>query len=187
MRTPLVLAVSHFAGIGLSRSPSPTQQLRLSAKHRAEAETCLAEAIYFESRGETVRGQIAVAQVVMNRVFSRFYPDSVCGVVYQNAHRRNACQFSFACDGKHKTITDYRAWAVARYIAALTLDGKVWERDIGRATHYHAVWVNPWWVDTMHKLASHGVHIFYRPQRWGDGSDEPTWSRVAQTVLATAN
>ena len=168
-------------------TPSPAQRLRLSAKARAKEETCLAKAIYHESRGETLRGQIAVAQVVINRVFTRFYPDTVCGVVYQNAHRRNACQFSFACDGKRRVEKDRRAWAVAQYVAALAVDGKVWEPDIGKATHYHATWVDPWWVGTMHKMASHGVHIFYRPVRWGDGSDEPNWSKVARTTLAALN
>ena len=71
---------------------------RSTSKSRAKAEKCLAEAVYFESRGEAVRGQIAVAQVVMNRVFSGYYPNTVCGVVYQNEHRHLACQFTFACD-----------------------------------------------------------------------------------------
>ena len=65
---------------------------------RAKSEKCLTEAVYFEARGEAVRGQIAVAQVVMNRTFSGFYPNTVCGVVYQNKHRHMACQFTFACD-----------------------------------------------------------------------------------------
>src|SRR5262249_46943753 len=77
---------------------SPAERLGLGAKARAKAEKCLANAIYFESRGESVRGQIAVAQVVMNRVFSGYYPNDVCGVVYQDAHRRLSCQFTFACD-----------------------------------------------------------------------------------------
>ena len=67
-------------------------------KARAREEKCLSEVIYFEARGEAVRGQIAVAQVVMNRVFSGKYPNTVCGVVYQNKHRHMACQFTFACD-----------------------------------------------------------------------------------------
>jgi spore germination cell wall hydrolase CwlJ-like protein len=177
-------SLSELAAAASNGLPSPAQRLRLSAKGRAREETCLAEAIYFEARGETLRGQIAVAQVVMNRVFTRFYPGTVCGVVYQNVHRRNACQFSFACDGKRKVIKDRYAWSVAKYVAALTIDGKVWEPDIAKATHYHATWVDPWWVGTMHKMASHGVHIFYRPLRWGDGSDEPNWSRVIRTALA---
>jgi hypothetical protein len=110
--------------------PAPTKTaadlLQLAGKERAKAEKCLANAIYFESRGEPVRGQIAVAQVIMNRVFSPHYPKDVCGVVYQNAERHLSCQFTFACDGKSKAINDRGAWGRATRIAKLTLDGKVW-------------------------------------------------------------
>ena len=82
-----------------ARMQSPADRLGLVGKPRARAEKCLANAVYFEARGEPVRGQMAVAQVVMNRVFSGFYPNDVCGVVYQNANRHLACQFTFACDG----------------------------------------------------------------------------------------
>jgi spore germination cell wall hydrolase CwlJ-like protein len=157
------------------RPLTPAERLRLDAKSRAKAEKCLAEAIYFESRGETKRGQIAVAQVVMNRVFSGYYPNDVCGVVYQNAHRYNACQFTFACDGIKDVVNDPPLWAQAKEIARDTLDGKLWLADIGKSTHYHAYWVHPWWVGTMRKLSRIGVHTFYRPRRWGDGSDEPIW------------
>jgi len=173
---------------GNGRPPiSPVQRLHLTAAERVNAENCLAQAIYHEARGETVYGQTAVAQVVINRVFSRYYPDSVCGVIYQNAHRHKACQFSFACSRKPIPIQDQGAWGLAELIAKKALDGQIWEPEIGRATHYHAVWVHPSWVGEMHKLASHGVHIFYRPTRWGDGSDEPEWSVVARpTVVVTA-
>src|SRR5690606_38542738 len=67
--------------------PSPAQRLKLEGKERAKAEKCLATAVYFEARSEPYKGQVAVAQVVINRVFSPFYPDTVCDVVYQNAHR----------------------------------------------------------------------------------------------------
>ncbi len=76
------------------RARSPAERLALDDKSRAKSEKCLAEAVYFEARGEAVRGQIAVAQVVMNRVFSGKYPDTVCGAVYQNKHRHLACQFT---------------------------------------------------------------------------------------------
>jgi hypothetical protein len=165
---------------------SPAEQLGLAGKALAKAEDCLARAIYFEARGETVRGQIGVAQVIMNRVFSRYYPGKVCGVIYQNAHRRNACQFSFACDGKREVINDQRAWSLAQHIARLTLDGRIWDSEIAKATHYHAAWVNPRWASTMRKLARLGVHIFYRPPQWGDGSDEPDWSRVAARPVVAA-
>ena len=72
--------------------------------------TCLANAIYFESRSEPVAGQTAVAQVVMNRVKNPTYPNTICGVVYQNKHRRNACQFSFACDRIPDRIRSKKAW-----------------------------------------------------------------------------
>jgi spore germination cell wall hydrolase CwlJ-like protein len=157
------------------RPTSPAERLALSGAARAKSERCLAEAIYFEARGEPERGQKAVAQVVMNRVFSSFYPDNVCGVVYQNAHRRLACQFTFACDGIPDRVREPDMWAQAKRIARDTLDGKIWLPEIGKATHYHANYVHPWWVRTMRKHKKIGVHIFYRPRKWGDGSDEPTW------------
>jgi spore germination cell wall hydrolase CwlJ-like protein len=170
---------------GNGKAPSsPAERLGLAGKSRARAEKCLAEAVYFESRGESVRGQMAVAQVVMNRVFSDFYPGDVCDVVYQNAHRRLACQFTFACDGIRDVVRDQDAWQRAKRIAADTLDGKLWLEDVGKATHYHAYWVRPWWIRTMRKLHKIGVHSFYRPRRWGDGSDEPMWGNAAATAEA---
>jgi spore germination cell wall hydrolase CwlJ-like protein len=169
------------------RPKTPAERLGLNARERAKAEKCLAEAVYFESRGETKRGQIAVAQVVMNRVFSGYYPTNVCGVVYQNAHRTNACQFTFACDRIKDVVTEPDMWDQARQIARDTLDGKLWLSDIGKSTHYHAYWVHPWWVGTMRKLSRIGVHTFYRPRRWGDGSDAPAWGPglTAANVSAT--
>jgi spore germination cell wall hydrolase CwlJ-like protein len=162
---------------------SPAERLHLTGKARAKAEKCLANAVYFESRGEPVRGQIAVAQVVMNRVFFDFYPNNVCDVVYQNAHRRNACQFTFACDGVRDAVTEPEAWVRATRIAKDTLDGKLWLDDVGKATHYHAYWVRPSWVREMRKLYRLGVHTFYRPRNWGDGSDEPIWGDAKVTAV----
>ena len=139
-----------------------------------------------------VIGQEAVAQVVMNRVFSGFYPNNVCGVVYQNAHRRNACQFTFACDNVPDVVTEPDMWEQAKTIARDTLDGKLWLAEIGKSTHYHAYWVHPWWVRTMRKLSRIGVHTFYRPRRWGDGAHhliDPRTGRIHtsyhQAVAAT--
>jgi spore germination cell wall hydrolase CwlJ-like protein len=160
------------------RPRTPAERLGLTGASRAKQERCLANAIYFESRGEPERGQMAVAQVVMNRVFSPYYPASVCGVVYQNAHKHNACQFTFACDNVRDVVTEPEAWEVAKRISRDTLDGKIWLPEIAKATHYHATYVSPWWKRTMHKYKTLGVHIFYRPTRWGDGSDEPTWDPV---------
>ncbi|MBV8746537.1 MAG: cell wall hydrolase, partial [Xanthobacteraceae bacterium] len=160
------------------------ERLGLIGETREKAEKCLTNAIYFEARGEPVRGQIAVAQVVMNRVFSGYYPDSVCGVVYQNANRRNRCQFSFACDRHPDRVTEPDAFDRAQEIARETLDGKLWLADVGKATHYHAYWVRPSWVREMSKLYKIGVHTFYRPRDWGDGADAPSWGDPAATAEA---
>lgn len=167
-------------GVG-KRPKSPAERLGLFGASRAKAEKCLSDAVYHESRGEPERGQIAVAQVVMNRVFSGFYPPTVCGVVYQNAHRKLACQFTFACDGIPDRITEPDAWAQAKKIARDTLDGKLWLKQVGKSTHYHAYWVRPRWVREMFKLHKLGVHTFYRPRKWGDGSDEPVWGDAAKS------
>jgi len=159
--------------------PSPAQRLHLEGKERAKAERCLANAIYFEARSEPVRGQMAVAQVVINRAFSGFYPNDVCGVVYQNASRHLACQFTFACDGKSKAIHERGEWARANRIAKQTLDGQVYVPEVGKSTHYHAVYVHPNWVREMHKNARFGIHNFYRPYAWGNGAGEPVWGTAA--------
>lgn len=165
---------------------SPAERLALDAKARAKAEKCLTEAVYFEARGENVRGQIAVAQVVMNRVFSGFYPNNVCGVVYQNAHRHLSCQFTFACDGIRDTVKEPDMWERAKKIAKETLDGRLWLPEVGKSTHYHAYWVRPSWTREMRKLYKVGVHTFYRPRNWGDGSEMPTWSTPAMTAEIAA-
>jgi len=146
--------------------PSPAERLGLAGKRRDRAEKCLAEAVYFESRGEPMRGQVAVAQVVMNRVFSGYYPADVCRAVYQNANRKFACQFTFACDNVPDVVTEPRLWKQARRIAANMLDGLVWDEKVGRATHYHARSVRPFWIREMRKLDRIGEHTFYRPRRW---------------------
>jgi spore germination cell wall hydrolase CwlJ-like protein len=167
---------------GVDQRPmSPAERLGLDEKSRAKAEKCLAEAIYFESRGEHVRGQMAVAQVVLNRAFSGKYPNTVCGVVYQNAHRHLACQFTFACDGIPDVIREPDMWERAKTIAAEMLDGKLWLPEIGKATHYHAYWVRPDWIREMTKMHKLGVHTFYRPRAWGDGADAPEWGDADST------
>jgi hypothetical protein len=171
---------------GAGRRPrTPAERLGLFGRARAKAEKCLTDAVYFESRGEPERGQMAVAQVVMNRVFSGFYPSTVCGVVYQNSHRRLACQFTFACDGIPDKVTEPEAWTRAKQIARDTLDGKLWLKQVGKSTHYHAYWVRPRWVREMMKLHKLGVHTFYRPRKWGDGADEPAWGDGAKAEAAS--
>ena len=125
-------------------------------------EKCLAEAIYFESRSEPEEGQAAVAQVVLNRARSGLYPTSICGVVYQNRHRRNACQFSFACEGKALRVTEGESWRTASRIAREVLEGKTYVSDVGASTHYHANYVKPRWARALKKMDVIGHHIFYK-------------------------
>ena len=171
---------------GIDQQPmTPAERLARGEESRAKSEKCLTEAIYFEARGETVRGQMAVAQVVLNRAFSGKYPNTVCGVVYQNSHRRLACQFTFACDGIPDRVREPDMWERAQVIAAEMLDGKLWLPEVGKATHYHAYWVRPGWVRTMTKMQKLGVHTFYRPRAWGDGAQAPEWGDQTATAEST--
>ncbi len=148
------------------RPKSPAERLGIKGPTLAKAEKCLADAIYFESRGEPKQGQVAVAQVVINRAFSGFYPSDICGVVYQNANRYLACQFTFACEGKKLVVDEPDMWEQAKQISHDMLDGKLWLDEIGKATHYHAYWVHPDWIREMRKINRIGVHTFYRPRAW---------------------
>ena len=169
------------------RAKTPADRLGLfDEKSRARSEKCLAEAIYFEARGEAVRGQIAVAQVVLNRAFSGKYPETVCGVVYQNKHRHLACQFTFACDNNKDVIREPDMWERAQKISKAMLDGQLWLPEVDRSTHYHAYWVRPSWVNEMKRMYKTGVHTFYRPRNWGDGSDAPRWGTAAETAAISA-
>jgi len=169
------------------RAKTPAERLGLfDEKARAKSEKCLTEAVYFEARGEAVRGQIAVAQVVMNRAFSGFYPNTVCGVVYQNKHRHLACQFTFACDNVADVVREPDMWDRAKKIAKAMLDGQLWLPEVGKSTHYHAYWVRPSWVSEMKKMYKFGVHTFYRPRAWGDGSEAPSWGTPGETAKISA-
>lgn len=128
---------------------------------------CLARAIYFEARGEPVSGKIAVGRVILNRVESKAYPDSICGVVYENAHMRNRCQFSFACDGQPDVITETSKW---KEILAYAQDLLACESKCGTSaglwasTHYHADYVSPSWAGKLAPTGRVGRHLFYRDE-----------------------
>lgn len=126
---------------------------------------CLATAIYFEARGESYRGQVAVGQVVMNRVAHRLYPSTICGVVFQNQSWRNRCQFSFACDGIPETVNDRKSWVQAQEIAKGVAKGDLYLTEVAKATHYHASYVYPHWAPKLKKVTKIGLHIFYRFKR----------------------
>ena len=128
----------------------------------AAEQKCLATGIYFEARGESLRGQAAVAQVILNRVRNPAYPNTICGVVYQNDHWRNRCQFSFACDGRKDRITSPRHYKIAEEVAMAVTAGKIFLPEVASSTHYYAQYVSPRWARSMEKMKKIGLHIFYR-------------------------
>lgn len=129
---------------------------------------CLSEALYFEARGETVAGQFAVAEVILNRVDSPAYPNTVCGVVNQGTGQRYQCQFTYTCDGNAEVIHEPRAYSRVGKIARAMLDGA--ERSLTNgATHYHTRAVNPRWASRLAKTATIGVHYFYRKPGQSNG------------------
>jgi len=133
----------------------------------AREQKCLAEGIYFEARGEEVKGQAAVAQVILNRVRAPAYPDTICGVVYQNRSWRNRCQFSFACDGTTPRVRSAAHYRLAEDVAMAVTAGKVFLPEVASSTHYHATYVNPRWARAMDRVKKIGLHIFYRTKGGG--------------------
>ena len=122
---------------------------------------CLSEALYFESRGEPVEGQIAVAEVILNRVDSKKFPNSVCRVVGQTRGKLHKCQFSYNCDGLLEVFPDKIAYQRVSKIARLMLDGSA--RDFTKgATFYHSKKVDPFWRTSVARTTNIGSHIFYR-------------------------
>ncbi len=157
--TPALNAAIPFTG-GPNPAANPFFH-RAGADAQSRALQCMTEVIYYEAASESDDGQRAVAQVVLNRMRHPAYPASVCGVVYQNAHRWLACQFSFACDGARARVPSASGWARARAIAAQALAGRVYA-PVGTATHYHTWNVLPHWGRVLEKSAVVGAHIFYR-------------------------
>ena len=160
-------AVPNFVGPILPASSFRNEYGVDSAGTRMTALECLASAIYYEAASESSEGQRAVAQVVLNRVRHPAYPHSVCGVVFQGAERTTGCQFTFTCDGSLDRPRNPNVWRKTTAIAAAALAGYV-ERSVGTATHYHTIWVVPYWQSNLTKIATVGAHIFYRwTGNWG--------------------
>ena len=131
--------------VGMVEAGELTEQMR-----------CLAGAVYFESRGEPLAGQLAVAQVVINRSEDQRWPASYCGVVYQRA------QFSFVKNGRMPSIrTSSNAWKRAKSIAKIAHEG-MWESEANEAVYFHANYVSPRWSRRKERLAQIDTHIFYR-------------------------
>jgi spore germination cell wall hydrolase CwlJ-like protein len=146
---------------------------------------CLAEAVYYEARGETPSGQAAVAQVVMNRVRHPAFPKSICGVVFQGAYHRTGCQFSFACDGSMRRARDVSAWNRARKVATRALSGAI-SNQVGSATHFHTVNVSPVWGPRLMRVTQVGMHIFYRfGRRNASPTHLPTVDDIAPSDIAS--
>lgn len=122
---------------------------------------CLSEALYHEARGESTRGLFAVGEVILNRVDSAAYPNSICRVVHQGTGRKYACQFTWTCDGRSDAIGNRAAFARVGKVAKLLMDGAPRQLTEG-ATHYHTKAVNPSWARRFPRTASIGSHLFYR-------------------------
>ncbi len=132
-----------------------------TARQAARERRCLAEAIFYEARSERFPGQAAVAEVVLNRVRHRAYPDTVCDVVYQGSERTTGCQFTFTCDGSMMIAPYGRSWDRSQLVAEHALMGFA-QPVTRRATHYHTTEVDPYWNDSLVRTRRIGTHIFYR-------------------------
>ncbi|MEL6583928.1 MAG: cell wall hydrolase [Pseudomonadota bacterium] len=148
-------------GLGIAAPLSADQLDAMAVADGGPEWECLTQALYFEARGESISGQIAVAEVILNRVDDSRYPDSICGVIRQGEERRNRCQFSYMCDGKLETINERTAWERLGKISRLMLDGRPRFLTDG-ATHYHATHVEPFWASRLIQTVWIGRHKFYR-------------------------
>ena len=156
--------VAHFFGLTKVRRPSDwtsSKLLSLPVPKSDKQMSCLAEALYFEARGEPIKGQLAVGEVILNRVEDRRYPSSICKVVNQGTGRRFACQFTYTCDGKLETVHERKPYEIALKIAKILLTTH--DRKLTRgSTHYHSNYVDPKWSKKFERVAKFGRHIFYR-------------------------
>ena len=165
-------ALSRYASLERDRAAlGSLKTLEIGAMSRAEdmvkQTKCLSQAVYYEARSETSAGQLAVAEVIMNRVKDHRYPNSICGVVYQGATRTTGCQFTFTCDGALKKQPRGVRWDAAQTVAEHVVMG-LNERKTSGATHYHATYVNPVWNSGLVRTRKIGTHIFYRFPRGGE-------------------
>ena len=174
-------AVAWNAAIPISATDNrPAPAFRFPATSMTESQRaldCMTAAIFYEAASESEQGQHAVAQVVLNRLRHPAYPKTVCGVVFQGAGLKTGCQFTFTCDGALGRQPSVEGWDRARRVAEAALGGYV-EKSVGAATHYHTIWVAPYWRGELVKVALIGAHIFYR---WDGGWSLP---RDALSVYA---
>ena len=156
--------VAHFFGLTKVRRPSEwtsSKLLSLPVPKSDKQVSCLAEALYFEARGEPIKGQLAVGEVILNRVEDARYPSSICKVVNQGTGRRFACQFTYTCDGKLETVHERKPYEMALKIAKILMTTH--DRKLTKgSTHYHSNYVDPKWSKKFERVAKFGRHIFYR-------------------------
>ena len=151
-RTGLAVPQVDYTRAWLARQPAP---------RKSAAQKCLSEALYFEARGESVKGQFAVAEVILNRVDSAASPDTVCGVITQGTRRKYQCQFTYTFDGHPEAIREPKAYEQVSRVADALLRGAPRALTDG-ATHYHTLSVRPSWSRKFTRTATIGVHHFYR-------------------------
>ncbi|HVI97998.1 MAG TPA: cell wall hydrolase [Sphingomonas sp.] len=148
-------------------TPAPAFLDTASGDDARRALDCLTQAVYYEARSESLEGQQAVAQVVLNRVRNPAFPNSVCGTVYEGSSRSTGCQFTFTCDGSLAARREPAAWEQARQVAQAALAGFVYA-PVGSATFYHTTAVHPGWAARVTGVGTIGAHTFYRlPGVWG--------------------
>jgi hypothetical protein len=138
-----------------------TAALREQSTLMMQEADCLANAVYYEARSETRSGQVAVAQVIQNRVYSKHFPNSICGVVFQGSERITGCQFSFTCDGSMDRAPKGKSWDRSKNVARYVLSESP-RSLVGPSTHYHTTYIDPHWSGSLKKTAQVGSHIFYR-------------------------
>jgi spore germination cell wall hydrolase CwlJ-like protein len=133
------------------------------------AEECLALNVYYEARSDNMAGMYAVANVVLNRVADKRYPDTICGVVKQGRMgdtsgivKLHRCQFSWYCDGKKDYPTEEDSWQKAQIVAYNLLNHRKFRGITEGATHYHAHYVSPNWASELDLIGTIGQHAFYR-------------------------
>jgi hypothetical protein len=159
----MVAAISVSAAVPQAAPPQSGLGIAVGAAPAGQGAQweCLAEALYFEARGESLAGVVAVAEVILNRVDSGDYPNSVCGVVQQGGTGLYNCQFTYRCDGLSDSILEREAWRAVGQVASYMLNGA--PRTLtGGATHYHTLAVSPSWANRFPRTATIGYHHFYR-------------------------
>ena len=162
VRTSLLASTKVLSDHPMASLVRPAPAFAFKA-HTTNDSDCLAQAVYYEARGEGEDGMRAVAQVILNRVRHPAFPKTICGVVYQGAMQQTSCQFSFACDGSLARPVEAWAWRRAKDVAQAALSGYVM-KAVGSATHFHALTVDPHWSSNMVKIATVGGHTFYQFQ-----------------------